>query len=241
MSAPNQLSFLPDDYLARKAQRRTNVICATLFVIVMVAIAAAFMLSDQATRDLVRHHDAVSTQYAEAAKRLDTVKQMQEKQRRMAHQAEVTASLLERVPRSYLLAEFTNSMPAGVSLLDLTLDARVRQTAAPVAKTPFEQKKAELEAKKKGPAPPVAQAKLYDVGMKLTGVAQTDVQVAQFINKLSRSKLLSDVNLVIVDQFKLDDATEVRKFTLEMMLRAGAAVDPPKPDTKTAALELRAE
>src|SRR4051812_41874015 len=126
MSAPNQLSFLPDDYLARKVQRRTNVICATLFLIVMGAITAAVMLSERATGALVQRHEEVDHQYAEAAKKLETVQQMQDKQRRMAHQAEVTASLLERVPRSYLLAEFTNSLPPGVSLIDLSMDSRLK-------------------------------------------------------------------------------------------------------------------
>ena len=41
MSAPNQLSFLPDDYLARKAQRRANLICATLFIVAAVAAMEA--------------------------------------------------------------------------------------------------------------------------------------------------------------------------------------------------------
>jgi Tfp pilus assembly protein PilN len=161
----------------------------------------------------------------------------------MAHQAEVTASLLERVPRSYLLAEFTNSMPAGVSLIDLSLESRIRSAPAPTAagKTAFEQKKAELEAKatSKTAAAPVAQAKAYDVGLKLTGVAQTDVQVAQFLNKLSRSKLLTDVNLVIVDQYAVDN-DKVRKFTLDMMLNPDAQIDPTaKAPTKTAAVELQ--
>ena len=41
MSAPNQVSFLPDDYLARKAQQRTNIICAMLFLIVITLPFAA--------------------------------------------------------------------------------------------------------------------------------------------------------------------------------------------------------
>src|SRR4051794_32154889 len=126
MSAPNQLSFLPDDYLARKVQRRTNVICATLFLVVMGAITSAFMLSERATAAVVARHEAVVAKYSEEAKKVDTVQQMQEKQRRMAHQAEVTASLLERVPRSYLLAEFTNSLPPGVSLIDLSMDSKLK-------------------------------------------------------------------------------------------------------------------
>lgn len=240
MSAPNQLSFLPDDYLARKAQRRTNIICAALFLVTMGGIASAFTLSERATRDLVRRHNDVDQRYAEAAKRLDQVKQMQEKQRRMAHQAELTASLLERVPRSYLLAEITNSLPAGTSLVDLKLESKPRPVIAGPVKTPFEQKKAELEAAKAGkPAgPPPPQPKVYDVSVRLSGVAQTDVQVAQFINRLSRSKLLSDVNLVVVDEFALDN-DKVRKFELNMQLNPKAVVDPAKDAPKTAAVELQ--
>ena len=50
MNTPNQLSFLPDDYLHRKAQRRSNLICAGLFVIVMSAIGTAFTYSERAIK-----------------------------------------------------------------------------------------------------------------------------------------------------------------------------------------------
>jgi Tfp pilus assembly protein PilN len=197
------------------------------------------MLSERATHELVKQHDDVDRQYAEAAKRIQQVKEMQEKQRKMAHQAEVTASLLERVPRSYLLAEFTNSLPPGVSLIDLSMDSRLKSAPAPaVPKTPFEQKKAELEAQNKPGGAAAPQAKTYDVMLKLTGVARTDVQVAQFISKLSQSKLLKDVNLVIIDQFTVD-ADKVRKFQLDMLLNPEANVDPVKAPVKTAAVEIQ--
>ncbi|HZZ44054.1 MAG TPA: PilN domain-containing protein [Tepidisphaeraceae bacterium] len=240
MNAPNQLSFLPDDYLARKVQRRTNVICATLFLVAMGAIASAFTLSERATHAMVLRHDEVDQQYADAAKKLEQVGQMQDKQRRMAHQAEVTASLLEKVPRSFLLAEFTNSLPAGVSLIELSMESKLKPQAPPPApKTAFEQKKTDGDKKNKTAAPAGPPVKMYDVVIKLTGVAQTDVQVAQFINKLSQSKLLMDVNLVIVDQFTVD-SDKVRKFQLEMLLNPEASVDPnTKPVLKTAAIDTQ--
>jgi len=40
MTAPNELSFLADDYLARKASRRANALCAGLSVIVMGGIVS---------------------------------------------------------------------------------------------------------------------------------------------------------------------------------------------------------
>ena len=45
--SPNELSFLPDDYLERKAQRRTNAICAVLFLVVMCAIGSAFTYTER--------------------------------------------------------------------------------------------------------------------------------------------------------------------------------------------------
>src|SRR2546429_614364 len=100
MAAPNEPSFLPDDYLQRKARRRTNAICAILFCVVMAAIGSAFLVTEKSMREIDGQYSAVQQQYTEAAKRIDQVQQMQQKQRTMAQQAELTASLLEKVPRS---------------------------------------------------------------------------------------------------------------------------------------------
>src|SRR5205807_560984 len=136
--------------------------------------------------------------YAEAARPIEQFKRMQDQQRKMEMQAALSASLLEKVPRSYLLAEVTNSLPPSMSLIDFVLEAKLR-SAPPAAqnyKTIFEQKKAEIEAAKFAAAG-ANQPKAYDVYLKVTGVAETDVQVAAFMNQLARSKLLRDVNLVV--------------------------------------------
>jgi Tfp pilus assembly protein PilN len=246
MGAPNELSFLPDDYLERKARRRTNAICAILFLIVISSIGGAFTVTERSMREIDQQYAAVEQQYTDAAKRIDQVQQMQEKQRTMAHQAELTASLLEKVPRSFLLAELTNGMPEGVSLLDFQLDAKVvTNVTAPQAKTAFELRKAEAG----GPTNAVtalasAQPRIYDVSMKATGLAQTDVQVAQFISRLNSSKLLKDVNLIFTDEFepnkeKNKDSTNLRKFAIEMTLNPDAKVDVDAAQVrlKTAAME----
>src|ERR1044072_1275186 len=100
---------------------------------------------------------------------------MQEKQRTMAHQAELTASLLEKVPRSFILAEITNGIPTGVSLLDFSMASTIsQQNPATAARTAFEVRQAEINAAANGTtinSLATAQAKVYDVMMKLTGVA----------------------------------------------------------------------
>jgi Tfp pilus assembly protein PilN len=61
--------------------------------------------------------------------------------------------------------------------------------------------------------------------MKLTGLAASDVQVAQYINHLSNSRLLKDVNLVISDEYT-EAKEKVRKFQIEMTLDPDAEVHP---------------
>jgi Tfp pilus assembly protein PilN len=228
MKAPNELSFLPDDYLERKAQRRTNAICATLFLIVMVCIGSAFTFTERSMRAVEKEHADVEAEYTEAAKRIQQVTQMQEKQRTMAIQAELTASLLEKVPRSFLLAEITNSIPNGVSLIDMMLDSKKRVEKKESSKSAFEAKRSVADARKKkdspaANAPQASEAKIYDVTLKITGMAYTDVQVAQFISRLNASKLVKDVNLVISDEFKNGDE-QLRKFQIEMMVNPEADV-----------------
>jgi hypothetical protein len=159
----------------------------------------------------------------------------------MNNQANLTASLLEKVPRSVLLAELTNAKPAGVSFLDLTLDSKLHAAgAASAPKSQFEIKKAAMEAANGGGAKnpaDVPQAKVYDVTVKVTGIADNDSQVGKFITELNKSKLIRDVNLLISDEFLVNDA-KMRKFQVEMSLDPNAEVQPGALPSKTAATSL---
>jgi Tfp pilus assembly protein PilN len=236
MASPNQLSFLPDDYMEKKLRRRTNAILGTLFFVVVCAIGGTLFWKEQTTRHLERQKAELDGQLTEAARPIEQFKQMQEKQQTLAKQAEITSSLLERVPRTYLLAEITNGIPGGVSLLDFNLDSKLRTAPASSApKTAFDAKRAEAEAGNNS----VSQARLYTVTMRITGMATTDVQVAQFISKLNHSTLFRDVNLVVSEEFKQNSET-LRKFSVEMTLNPDAAVsiNDIKKDTSTAALPV---
>jgi Tfp pilus assembly protein PilN len=242
MASPNELSFLPDDYLERKAQRRTNAICAVLFLVVMVAIGSAFSFTERAVRAVEGEHTAVEKEFTEAAKRIELVQQLQDKQKRMAQQAELAASLLEKVPRSFVLAEMTNALPVGVSLLEMGLESKQRIVAAPPKeKTAFERKRAGEKPKTEAKAAPVAGPKLYDVFIRISGVAQTDVQVAQFISKLNQSPVLLDVNLIVSDEFRANPNDEpLRKFQLEARLNPNAEVTSDSVSkNSTAAVEIK--
>jgi Tfp pilus assembly protein PilN len=241
MSAPNQLSFLPDDYLERKARRRANILCGVLAVIVLGVIVTAFQHMEKITKAVEVKYAAVEQQYTDAARRIEKVNQMRAQQQQVVRRAELAASLVEKVPRSNILAEFAQALPPGLSLLNLAMESRERAGAVPPSMTAFEQKKAALE----GRAASVAVApKAYDVFLKLEGVAPTDLQVGDFMEKLKRSALFRDVNLIYTEALTQQKAPVaaggpkneevIRKFQIELSLNPSAeVVNPANPNSKT--------
>ena len=234
MNSSNQLSFLPDDYLDLKIQRRTNAICVTLFAVVVLLTGAAFHITEKSVKAVEAERANVNLRYAEAAAPIERFKRMQDQQRKMEAHAAISTSLLEKAPRAYLLAEITKALPPNVSLMDLDLDSRPR-TVAPnpqAAKTIYEQKKLEIEAAKLIGAP-----KAFDVMFKITGMAGTDVQVAAFMNQLSRSKVFHDVNLVVSDEFQPSpQEAKQRKFVIEMTMIRDLEIKPQEPKKEIAPL-----
>jgi Tfp pilus assembly protein PilN len=242
MSAPNQLSFLPDDYLERKARRRANILCGVLAVIVLGVIVTAFQYQEKITKAVDAKEASVEQQYTDAARRIEKVNQMRAQQQQVVRRAELAASLVEKVPRSNVLAEFTNSLPPGLSLLNMAMESKERSGAAPPAMTAFEQKRAALEGRTANAA---VAPKIYDVYLKLEGVASTDVQVGDFMEKLKRSPLFKDVNLIYTEEMKQNAGQQtsgrtstkdeiLRKFQIELMLNPNAeVVNPANPNTKT--------
>jgi len=248
MSAPNELSFLPEDYLEQKYTRRANILCVLLFLITAGGIAAAWNWMRASNGRIEATFADVDTKYTDAARKIEQVKKMHEKQRAVVRHAELAASLVEKVPRSNILAEITNALPAGVSLLDLSMKSVLRQggaTAAPAASS-FAQRKAALEGQNQ-PAP----APSTDIKIAITGIAGDDVQVAQLMGQLrtklagEKSPLFQSVNLVISDVYnpqstssdtsKGDKGPKLRKWQIEMLLNPQAEV---REDTKSAAVEL---
>src|SRR3954447_5881365 len=219
-NAPNQLSFLPEDYLERKGRRRANILCGGLFALCLGVGGGTFWMNEKLNARVDARYADVEAQYSQAAAKIAQVSQMHDKQKKIVQHAELAAALVERVPRSNILAEFTNALPPGASLLDLIMESKPRPVAAPApGTTAFEQKKAALEGKAKPPA----EAPAMDVYLRITGVADNDVQVSQFISKLNTSKLMKDVNLVQSELYQ-QDKTAMRKFKIEMYLSPEAEV-----------------
>jgi len=213
----SERSFLAEDYLERRLQRRTNVISLTLFMIVMAGVVAAFFVTDRQRADVKRLREQVNVQSEEAAKRLEQLDQLQKRKQEILRKAAVTGVLLERVPRSIIVAEMVNSMPATVGLTDFELTTKVVTGPRPAtAMDKAKQQKQQKDKQQAAPDEPVMPP--TEVDIKLVGLAPTDVEVAQFMSALSQCRLFKDVNLAFSEESQLDERV-LRRFRVEMSLR----------------------
>jgi Tfp pilus assembly protein PilN len=230
-------SFLPEDYLDQKAERRTNVISLSLFAIVMVAVFAAFLVTNRQWSQVRSARAAVNEQYDQAAVQIETLNELEQQKNQMLSKARLAAALVERVPRSILLAELINRMPPRLGLLEFELKSQKvkaprrapqRQGATGrigPTRARTREEAAELREDKQVEAPQ------YQVSLKLVGVAPTDVEVSQYITELNNYPLLKDVNLEYSEERKLD-GDKMRQFEIQMTLDPRADVRDAAPTIK---------
>lgn len=217
------MSFLPEDYLEGRIAQRTNIICLTLFVIVMAGVVAAWFVTDRQRSDIKTQQAAVNQQFEEAARKLEQVEQLQQQKAQMLRKADITSALVEKLPRSRVLAELINSMPATLSLLEFELDTKV-VTTRPRALTAMQSARQRVAAKPADGAPeePDVAVPETQVNVSLVGVAPADTDVARYIAELTNHVMFENVTLKYSEQTKMEGA-ELRKFSLAMQVTQDAA------------------
>ncbi len=218
----NHESFLPEDYLQKKIARRTNAICITLFALVMAGVIGAFLVTDRQRAEVRSLQEEVNTSFQEAARRLEQLDQLQIDKKIMMQRRKVAAVLVERVPRSVILAELTNRMPSTLSLLEFDMETKVLRSA-PRPKTAI-QREAEKNQKNRKK---LAQANQPDIKpteltLSLVGVAPTDLEVSQFLAMLNQHELFQNIFLRYSEGSVVQER-EMRKFEIEMTLNQNIA------------------
>ncbi|MEX0743970.1 MAG: PilN domain-containing protein [Phycisphaeraceae bacterium] len=211
---PRNMSFLPEDYLETRAARRTNIACLALFGVVMVALVAAYFVSSRQDTEVRDLHRQVNREFEEAARRIDQLEKLQAQKQQMVRKAQVTGVLLERVPRSLLLAELINHMPTTLSLIELDLETQVLRTAAP-ARTSLQREQQRQNDRQQAEQRPEIAVPETELLLNLVGVAPTDVEVAQFMTSLGRHPMFHDVNLQFSEETTVQER-KMRQFRIEL-------------------------
>ena len=206
------ISLLPDDYMARRSQRRANIVAMTLFAIVMMSVIAAAVLMEQSSRHTVEVGEHIRDSYGDAAKLVSTFQRLETTRDTMLTKATLGASLLDRVPRSYILAIVTNAMPERASLTRLELSAQQVAKKQRVGKAHARRPQSEKDPASASTEPPVTL-----VTVEMTGLGATDVEVAKFMNNLARNPMTASVDLIYSQERRMQQLA-VREFKVRLEL-----------------------
>ncbi len=216
------INLLPEDYLLKRSQHRANVLCVALFLAIMLGVGGAALVSHQNTRRTEKVRDHVNKQYADAANLLMQMYKLEAQKREGLRKAEATTTLLERVPRSYLLAIVTQSLPSNISMLEVEFQPKSFLTGNASNKKTKGTKFDKLKAKQ-----PTHRRVMM---MEISGLAATDVEVADFIANLQRCPILASVDLnysrekTIRLKSKGKDERNVREFKVTMQVKSNVDV-----------------
>ncbi len=213
-------SFLPEDYIQRRNELRTNVLSVSLFILVTLGVVGAFLVTNRQWNDVKDYQQAINVRYTQAAQDIELLKKLEEQKAENEHKAQLTTSLIEKVPRSILLAEIINRMPDQMGLIEFTLESdRVDKPRVKRSKRGSSSfSKNEKDKKAEEDAPKVL-APQFTTQLILVGVTPAHRDVAQYLAALQECSLLSHVELVFSEGTKYRD-TEAFKFRIEATVRA---------------------
>jgi len=191
-----------------------------LFMVVMAALGGSFMTIKIRQRALIAREKLVNAKMLKAQDQIEKFEQLQTKRKTMMKTALTTAELLEPVPRSVLLASLTNNLPSGMSLLQLRLIQKEPKNAP--AKSPaISRYQAAQEKNDAATEPKVSPKKMLRTHIDIEGIAPSDLQVADYIERLNNSTLVDNVALVESKEHKIKDSI-FRQFKLTAMLKKDA-------------------
>lgn len=215
-------SFLPNEYTEQRIDRRTHVMAMFLFAVVLVAVFAAFLWKRNEWKQVERVRQEVEERYEAAGTEVAQLMILKFAQQATITRAELAAALVEKVPRSVLLAELINHMPSGLGLLEFKLESsRIVDPEKNKGKNSQGRKPRSGTRTQKQDVRPVAPR--YNTLLSLTGFAPTDVHVSEFLAALNGHPLLENVNLVSSQETVAEERT-IREFKLTAVLSPNADV-----------------
>lgn len=236
----NDSTFLPEDYVERKAERRTNMISISLFIVVTMGVIGAFFVTNREWNDVKHYQQAINVRYTQAAKDIEQLKILEQQKTDLLAKAELTTALIEKVPRSILLAELINRMPKNrIVLLEFEIQSkRLDRPSVKRASTSRKPKKGKsLVDKVKDEEDTVqVRAPRFETEVTIIGVAPRHRDVAHYVASLQDCPLLSGVELVFSEATTIKERA-MNKFKITASLRAdkdARSIDPlqaPRLDT----------
>jgi len=225
------INFVPSDYIQQRQSSRTNLLYLVLLAVLLGGIGVTFSIIKIRQAAVRFELDRLSTRMAQAREQMTRLEQLKSRGKMMMKSMTMTAELLEPAPRSVILACLTNTLPSGVSLLEVQLQEKevkmssstgAADNAVKPGGKPTQYQSA--AAKNKAAKQPSAEVQtVLQTTLEVSGIAYSDIEVASYIANLSASVLLDSVQLIQSKEQEVAGVT-YRQFRLRMSLKPNLAL-----------------
>ncbi len=206
----SRVDFVPEEYIQHRESGKANFMYLLLFGAMMCGIGVTFSIIKMRQKAVAAELATVNAKMAQAGEQILQLEQLKTKGKNVMKTMVMTSGLIEKVPRSIILACLTNNMPTGVSLLELKIEEKEI-----TIKTPKQAARTAGAAAAAAAAPP---QKIIETVVNISGIAPSDIGVANYIARLSESILLDRVSLVESKERKIDDI-KFRQFKLNAYIK----------------------
>ena len=185
--------FLPPSLHVQREDKRVIRIGIVLVAVVSIATAAAFATTLSGWRGLLQNRGSVAERWDDANIRVQALAKAQKTMKDSIETATQLERLVDGVPRSLILWELTQRLPAQSILNDIRLETRLRVTDD----SPAERK--EL--------------------ITLLGIAPSDPSISAYIEALSTSTYFTNISLMHAQQ---EGHTTKRNFSMQLEVNKDA-------------------
>jgi hypothetical protein len=204
------INLLPEDYAKKQAQLRAGVLCVILFFIIMGGVFWASRVSQEKHENLLQDRQAVNEEYRRTQRVISSMNDLEKRKTLMEKRAKDTSDLMEKMPRSFLMAKVSLCSPSAIRLrkLEIYLNEKTKKN------------RAGRIVRNKGDAE-------YYTEVVLTGFVKggTDRDVARYLGSLEAMDFIAQADLISSDVI-LRDEQVIREFVLKLYVKMGVdAID----------------
>jgi Tfp pilus assembly protein PilN len=244
-------SFLPEEYLARRAEMRASLLGMFLFGVVMFVVVGAFLATNRRWSSVKSEAGVVAAEYEEQKQKIEQLQRLEKDRDVMLEKGEIVSALVEKVPKSVLMSELVSRMPPGMTLLELNIEgkrpeppkskddpksgpkkvgtlsgAKGKSDAgkASAAKSGKASDKSGKAGAKDAPAEAPKEKVVppkVDYTVTISGVTAVNSEVTDYLSKLTECPLLESVDLIYIKETDINDL-ELRKFEITARIRSNA-------------------
>jgi len=179
--------FIPHEWQAQRADKRVIRIGILLVAVVSIATAAAFATTLTGWRSILKDRESVASRWDDAKGRVSAYVRVQKEIEDAIDETDEIKYLANCIPRSLLLWQLTQNLPAGSRLDDLRVETR----------------------KRTGENEEV----IFSEKVMVLGVAPNDSSISSYIDQLASSPHFINVSLLYA---QLDADGHSRNFSIQM-------------------------